>query len=74
MEGRKEFLLIQGSITVGDNLPSYQEAVWATNVCVVKPNSSFPEIVRAQISGVAPGEVICYGRALVSNTAAGWWK
>lgn len=41
MEGREEVLLIQGSITVGDNLPSYQEVVCATNVCVVKPNSSF---------------------------------
>lgn len=46
MERRKEFLLSQGSITLGDNLLSYQETVCATNVCVVKPNSFFAEIVR----------------------------
>lgn len=46
VERRKEFLFIQGSITGGDNLPSYQEAVCATNVGVVKPNSFFTETVR----------------------------
>jgi len=46
VERRKECLLIQGSITVGDNLPSYQETVCATNARVVKPSSFFTEIVR----------------------------
>lgn len=46
MERRKQFLLFQGDITVGDNLTSYQETVCATNVCVAKPNDFFTKIVE----------------------------
>lgn len=46
---RKEFLLIQNSITVGDRLLSYLATVCTTNVCVVNPDSFFTVRQQARL-------------------------
>lgn len=51
-------MLIHGSITVGDNLPSYQEMVCAANVCCEAKQ------LRCQIAqfgdpAVSPGGSVC---------------
>lgn len=66
---RKEFLLIQNSITVGDRLLSYLATVCTTNVCVVNPDSFFTVRQQARLCPLywpfaATGTTKCQGGLL----------
>lgn len=66
---RKEFLLIQNSITVGDGSLSYLATVCTTNVCVVNPDSFFTVRQQARLCPLywpfaATGTTKCQGGLL----------